>query len=121
MVPRRARCGFQHDARDDGGGAAGVGACFYAGGVLIGTIRPVATATVEARSLTEAHELLQAECPAGTELADAPVTMGRGATLITAARTLVRRDSMREIEAEDMDALRAKVPKGWILLNMRKL
>lgn len=89
--------------------------------VLIGTIRPVETRTieVEAHSLAEAHELLEAQCPAGFELANAPVTMGKGITLLTAVGTFVRRDGARDIEAADRAALDAQVPKGWALISVR--
>lgn len=64
--------------------------------MLIGTIRPVETRTieVEAHSLAEAHELLEAHCPAGFEFANTPVTMGKSTTLFTAVRTFVGRDGV---------------------------
>ncbi|KEP75862.1 hypothetical protein HR12_20915 [Microbacterium sp. SUBG005] len=90
--------------------------------MLIGTIRPVEThtLTVEAHSLAEAHELLKAQCPAGFELASAPVTMGKGTTLLTAVGTFVRRDGARDIEAADRVALDAQVPDGWSLITVRR-
>lgn len=89
--------------------------------VLIGTIRPVETRTltVEAHSLAEAHELLEAQCPPGFELANAPVTMGKGTTLLTAVGTFVRRDGARHIEAADRAALVAQIPDGWALITVR--
>lgn len=89
--------------------------------VLIGRIRPVEsrTGTVEAHSLAEAHELLEAQCPDGFELANVPVTMGKGTTLLTAVGTYVRRDGVREIEASDRAALDAQVPDGWALITIR--
>lgn len=89
--------------------------------VLIGTIRPVETRslTVEAHSLAEAHEALEAQCPAGFELADAPVTMGKGTTALTAVGTFIRRDGARDIEAADRAALDAQVPDGWALITVR--
>lgn len=89
--------------------------------MLIGTIRPVETrtATVEAHSLAEAHEMLEARCPDGFDLANAPVTMGKGTTLLTATGTYVRRDGARDIEAADRAGLDAQVPDGWALITVR--
>jgi len=33
--------------------------------------------------------------------------------------TYARRDQVTEIQADDLDALHAKVPEGWQLLNVR--
>lgn len=89
--------------------------------VLIGTIRPreTSTAEVEARSLEEAHALLEQLAPAGFVLTDAPVRMGKGTDTLTASGTYSRRDGARDIEAADMASLRAQVPDGWILLHVR--
>ena len=91
-------------------------------GMLIGSIRPVESReiTVEAQSLAEIHEKLMAQTPAGWQLSDAPVRMTKGNTAVTAVGTIVRRDGGREIEADDMPALRAKVPDGWQLVHVRK-
>lgn len=90
--------------------------------MLTGSIRPVETRTleVEAHSLAEAHELLETQCPAGFELANAPVTMGKGTTLLTAVGTFVRRDGARDIEATDRAALDAQGPAGWTLITVRR-
>lgn len=45
--------------------------------------------------------------------------MVKGAAVLKAVGTFARRDQVTEIQAEDMDALRAKVPEGWQLLNVR--
>lgn len=89
--------------------------------MLIGTNRPVETrtVTVEAHSLAEAHEMLEAQCPDGFDLANAPVQMGKGTTLLTATGTYVRRDGVREIEAADRASLDAQVPDGWALITVR--
>ncbi len=91
--------------------------------MLIGTIRPIETriVEVEAHSLAEAHELLEAQCPPGFDLANAPVTMGKGTTLLTAVGTFIRRDGARDIEAADRAALDAQVPSGWALINVRSI
>lgn len=89
--------------------------------VLIGTIRPRETTTVDVQghSLAEVHDVLEQQTPAGFELTDAPVRMSNGTTLLAAAGTFARRDGARDIEAADMTALRAQVPDGWILLHVR--
>ena len=91
-------------------------------GMLIGSIRPVESReiTVEAQSLAEIHEKLAAQTPTGWQLSDAPVRMTKGTTTVTAVATLVRRDGVREVEADDMPALRAQVPEGWQLVHVRK-
>ncbi|WP_144834131.1 hypothetical protein [Microbacterium sp. BH-3-3-3] len=91
--------------------------------MLIGSIRPVETrtATVEAHSLAEAHELLEQQCPPGFDLANVPVQMGKGTTLLTAVGTYVRRDGGREIEAADRPGLDAQIPDGWELVSIRSL
>lgn len=91
--------------------------------VLIGSIRPVETrtVTVEAHSLEEAHALLEQQRPAGFDLANAPVQMGKGTTLLTAVGAYVRRDGGREIEAADRAALDAQVPDGWALVSIRSV
>ncbi|MEV7758359.1 hypothetical protein AB0O16_14525 [Microbacterium sp. NPDC089180] len=89
--------------------------------MLIGTIRRVETRSVEveAHSLAEAHDLLEAQCPPGFELANTPVTMGKGTTLLPAVGTFVRRDGARDIEAADRAALDAQIPDGWALITVR--
>lgn len=65
--------------------------------MLIGSIRSVETqtVTVEAHSLEEAHALLEQQRPAGFDLANVPVQMGKGTTLLTAVGKYVRRDGGR--------------------------
>ncbi|MFF2632917.1 hypothetical protein ACFVR6_08590 [Microbacterium sp. NPDC058021] len=91
--------------------------------MLIGSIRPVETReiAVEGDSLAELHKKLTAQTPAGWELAEAPVRMTKGTVAVTAVGKFVRRDGAREIEADDMAALRAKVPAGWQLTNVRQI
>ena len=89
--------------------------------MFTGTIRPVETVTieVEGHSLAEIQEALAKQTPDGFELTDAPVRMAKGTTLISAVGKFARRDGTREIEADDIAALRAKVPEGWQLLTIR--
>ena len=98
-----------------------VGTGPYAGTMLIGAIRPVEskTHTVQAEELDEIQDLLAAETPKGWQLASAPVAMAKKDTVLTAEGTIVRRDGMQEIEADDMTALEAKVPEGYQLLSVR--
>lgn len=93
----------------------------YDGPVLIGTIRPRETTTldVEGHSLAEVQETLEAQAPAGFDLVNVPVKMTGGTTLLTATGTFSRRDGARDIEATDMASMRAQVPDGWILLRVR--
>lgn len=90
--------------------------------MLVGTIRPAdaTTADVGAHSLAEAHEALRAASPDGFELVKASVRMSSGTTLLAAAGEFSRRDGAKEIEAPDMEAMRAAVPEGWMLLHVRR-
>lgn len=90
--------------------------------MLIGLIRPLEsqTLTVQGTELDEIQDLITAQSPAGWETAAAPVAMSKKDTILTATATVVRRDGLREIEAEDMDALRALVPEGYQLLLVRR-
>lgn len=89
--------------------------------MLIGVIRPVesTTTTVQAEELDEIQDLLAAQTPDGWQLASAPVAMSKKDTVLIAEGTIVRRDGVREIEADDMAALEAKVPEGYQLLSVR--
>jgi hypothetical protein len=98
-----------------------VGAGPYAGDMLIGVIRPVEskTHTVQAEELDEIQDLLAAETPEGWQLASAPVAKAKKDTILIAEGTIVRRDGVQEIEADDMAALETKVPDGYQLLSVR--
>lgn len=89
--------------------------------VLTGIIRPTDTRTLEVQghSLAEITDTLHAQTPAGWELTDMPVRMENGTTLLTATAIFARRDGQETIEAADMTALRAKVPDGYTLVNVR--
>jgi hypothetical protein len=58
--------------------------------------------------------------PDGYVLTDATVAMRKGTTRISAKGTY-RSTEIAEIEADDMAALRAKVPEGWMLISVRAL
>lgn len=89
--------------------------------MLTGTIRPIESRTVdvEGDSLADVHAKLVAQVPAGWELTKAPVAMTAGSTALKATGTIERRDGIREIEADTMTQLEAKVPGGWRLLSVR--
>jgi hypothetical protein len=88
--------------------------------VLTGTIRPTDTVTfeVEGDSLDEIAQKLADQTPDGYELTDRPVVMKSGSSALTAKGTFKHRAGTREIEADDMPALRAKVPDGYQLIRV---
>lgn len=94
----------------------------YAEDMLSGRIRPVETRelTVEAPTIDEATQKVHAEVPDGWALTDSAATMPKASTMITMNAKMARRDGVEEIEAEDLDALQAKVPDGWQLLHVRE-
>lgn len=87
--------------------------------MLTGRIRSTQTRTVqaEADTLLDLKRKLARDAPAGFELVKAPVKMDHGTLKCVA--TFAARGDVREIEAEDFPALRAKVPEGWQLLSVR--
>jgi hypothetical protein len=89
--------------------------------VLIGLMRPVESHSVaiEATGLADVQTQLEAHRPEGFDLVSAPVEMIKGAAILKVTGTFHRRDQVTEVEADDMDALHAKVPEGWQLLNVR--
>ena len=91
--------------------------------MLIGLMRPVETQSfdVQGASLEEIHDNLMAHRPEGFDLISAPVVMAKRDTTINATGTFARRDQVTEIEADDLTALRAKVPEGWQLLSVREV
>ena len=90
--------------------------------MLIGMIRPRGSQTTDVTgpSLEDVQQQLEALRPDGYELVNAPAEMIKGAALIKTTGTYQRRDDVREIEADDMPALEAKVPDGWQLLSVRE-
>lgn len=89
--------------------------------MLVALIRPAEkqTATVEGTDIPELRGQLLAQAPAGWDMASAHVEMKPGGIRIVEGR-FVRREEPREIEADDMTALEAKVPEGWQLLSVRR-
>lgn len=91
--------------------------------MLIGLMRPVENRSfdVEAADLAGIQEQLALHRPDGFDLVSSPVEMIKGAPIVKATGTFQRRDSIEQIEADDMDALHAKVPEGWLLLGVRSV
>lgn len=89
--------------------------------MLIATIRPTEkrTATVTGTEIPDLRAQLVAEAPAGWEMVSAHVEMKPGGIRIVEGK-FQRRDEPREIEADDMAALEAKVPEGWQMLSVRR-
>jgi len=89
--------------------------------MLVGTIRPIETQVfdVEGNSLEEIATQVRAKTPVGWECLSMPVAMVKGSTALTVRATIARRNGMRDIEADDMPSLRAKVPEGYELLSVR--
>ncbi|GAT74713.1 hypothetical protein [Microbacterium hydrocarbonoxydans] len=90
--------------------------------MLIGLMRPVEvqSVSVEGTDLADIQAQLEAQRPEGFDIVSSPVEMIKGAAVLKAVGTFARRDQVTEVEAEDLDALLAKVPDGWQLLNVRK-
>lgn len=88
--------------------------------MLLGLMRPVEvhSVAVEAPDLAGIQTLLEAQRPEGFDLISSPVEMIKGAAVLKAVGTFARRDQVTEVTADDMDALLAKVPEGWQLLNV---
>ncbi|GAA5198468.1 hypothetical protein [Microbacterium jejuense] len=91
--------------------------------MLIGTIRPVETRTIEVEgdSLAALQAAVDAQLPDGWVATNVPAAMPKGSQLLTSTATITRMDGTQEIEADDMTALEAKVPDGWKLLSVREL
>lgn len=86
-------------------------------------IRPVETHTItlKGEDLAEVRAQLAAQAPEGWALVSAMATMEKAGASRSVEGKFERRDSIREIEADDMAALKAKVPDGWRILSVRRL
>ncbi|MFL2001420.1 hypothetical protein [Microbacterium sp. A1-JK] len=91
--------------------------------MLIGTIRPTETRTVEVEgeSLADIQEKLEALRPKGFDLVKSTAHPVKGTMLLSSVGTFARREGGREIEADDRAALQAKIPDGYELLAIRVL
>jgi hypothetical protein len=89
--------------------------------MFIGLVRPVEVKTREVRGegIAAIHE--QLEAPAGWELTEAHMGRQPGTTEFLTVGRFARRDETTEIEADDIETLRSKVPDGWQLLNIRQV
>lgn len=90
--------------------------------VLIAIARPVESQSfdVQGHSLEEINEAVAAKTPEGWELTSARVALVKGSTLLNSTAVIARRDGLIEIEAANLDGLRAKLPDGYELLFARK-
>ena len=90
--------------------------------MLVAVIRPVEkhTATAEGTDIPELRAQLIAEAPAGWDMVSAHVEMKPGGIRIVTGK-FEGREATREIEADDMDTLTAKVPDGWQMLSVRRV
>lgn len=90
--------------------------------MLFAMIRPLETSTAEVIGTTpdDVQTQLDAQRQPGFDLVSAPVRMLKGEAKMAATGTFSRVDGIREIEAEDMAKLRAKVPDGWRMLSIRR-
>lgn len=86
-------------------------------------VRPTETRelTAEGESLEAIAQAFRAQTPDGWELLSSPVTMPKGTTAMKASGVIGLRAEVREIEADDMATLEAKVPDGWQLLSVRRV
>lgn len=90
--------------------------------MLIAMIRPLETSTVDVigTTLEDVQTQLDAQRQPGFDLVSAPVQMLKGEAKMAATGTFSRVDGIREIEADDMASLEAKVPDGWRMLSVRR-
>ena len=91
--------------------------------MLAALIRPIEKTTVDVigATLEDVITQLEAHAQPGFDLVSAPVRMLKGEAKMEATGTFSRFDGVREIEADDMGALEAKVPDGWrMLLVLRR-
>lgn len=91
--------------------------------MLIAQIRPIEKTTVDVigATLEDVITQLDAHRQPGFDLVSAPVRMLKGEAKMEATGTFSRVDGIREIEADDMSALQAKVPDGWQMLSVRNV
>lgn len=89
--------------------------------MLVATIRSTETRTVEleGETLIDLQTQLKQNCPAGFQLASAPLTMIKSSTRISTTGTYVRRDGTQELEGETLDAIQAQTPEGWQVITLR--
>ncbi|ALJ22031.1 hypothetical protein [Microbacterium sp. No. 7] len=91
--------------------------------MLIGRIRPVEihALTLEGVDAADIRAQAEAATPAGWELVAMPVVPVKGSPRMSAAVVFARRDGVKDIEADTMPALEARVPEGWELLSVQRL
>ncbi|WP_341935356.1 hypothetical protein MRBLWO14_001003 [Microbacterium sp. LWO14-1.2] len=91
--------------------------------MLAALIRPIEKTTVDVigTTLEDVITQLDAHRQPGFDLVSAPVRMLKGEAKMEATGTFSRVDGIREIEADDMPTLQAKVPEGWRMLSVRRV
>lgn len=90
--------------------------------MFVAQIRPIEKTTVDVigTTLEDVITQLDAHRQPGFDLVSAPVRMLKGEAKMEATGTFSRVDGIREIEADDMTSLQAKVPAGWQMLSVRR-
>lgn len=90
--------------------------------MLIGMIRPVEahSVTLKGEDLADVRAQLTAQAPEGWDLVSAMATMEKAGSMRSVEGKYLRVNGIREIEADDMDALQSLVPEGWQLLSVRR-
>jgi hypothetical protein len=88
--------------------------------MFVAMIRPAEaiTLTAEGTEIPELRTQLIDRAPAGWEMVSAHVEMKPGGIRIVEGK-FESREQPREIEADNMDELAAKVPDGWKMLSVR--
>ncbi|GGH34321.1 hypothetical protein [Microbacterium album] len=91
--------------------------------MLIGLIRPMESreVPVDGESLADVRVQLERQIPHGWELVATTVDMRAGSTALKAVGRFERRDGLREVEGDTIDAVRAAMPEGWALLHVRRV
>jgi hypothetical protein len=91
--------------------------------MLVAQIRPIEKNAVDVigETLADVITQLDAHAQPGFDLVSAPVRMLKGEAKMEATGTFSRVDGVREIEADDMGGLEAKVPDGWRMLSVRRV
>ena len=91
--------------------------------MLVALIRPVESRTVDVSGVSGAalDAAVRAVLPAGWDVAQVPARLDQATGGFTATAKMVRRDGVREVDADDMPALVAKVPVGWEMVSARRV
>lgn len=90
--------------------------------MLTATIRPVETRTIETAgpSGEAIRDAVTAQLPDGWVIDRMPLKLDAKTQGFTSTVTIVRRDGIQTIQADDMDSLTALVPEGWQMLFVQR-